>query len=146
MATVAGAWHVEDLADYIESVRDTLNSRRFKPALQALVPKFEEGFTDNFARSAEASGVAWQPRKSQKAANPLLILTAALVRSVGTNAPGHFEEIGDEEGELGTNIKYARFHQYGTKAMPARPYLDVADHIIDEGAEIVADEMLKLIL
>jgi len=100
-----------------------------------------EGFTDNFARSADADGNPWAPRKSNKAANPLLILTGLLIRSVG----GHGESIYAAKpmsltlGVVGARVRYAAIHNEGTDTMPQREYMNVSAGVEHAAAEKFTD-------
>ena len=61
----------------------------------------------------------WAPRKDTKATHPLLIKSGDLrqnFRSVVT---------GPDTVVVGTKVKYAGYHQFGTKHMPARPFFPI---------------------
>ena len=100
-----------------------------------------EGFTDNFARAADAEGNPWPPRKSKKATNPLLILTGLLIRSVG----GHGESIysakpmGLTLGVVGDRVPYAAIHNEGTDRMPQREYMNVSAGVEHAAADAFVD-------
>ena len=131
--------YVEDFVVLCHQASQVLEQRRFQPVIAAVGEKLKEGFTDNFAKSRAPDGTPWAPRKSKKAKNPLLILTAAMIRSVGTTAPGHIESYGDDAGILGTSDFKAGFHQFGTRYMSKRPFLDVTEQVLDQCTEIVAN-------
>lgn len=134
--------YAEEAAEHFMELGARVDEISFAPAFaESCVAKLEEGFTDNFARQASASGEAWPPRKNPKGKHPLLILTGALVRSVGTQAPGHVERVGDRVLELGTNLVYAATHEFGSPSrnIPARPYLSVTDDILDACEAAIAE-------
>lgn len=62
----------------------------------------------------------------------ILIANTNLLRSLADRPMG-FERITAHEVEAGTNVSYAKYHQYGTKYMPARPLLS-AEQVAHEGA------------
>jgi phage gpG-like protein len=97
-----------------------------------------EGFTDNFARAADADGNPWPPRKSKKRANPLLILTSLLIRSVGGQAASIFDAKPFElaVGVVGTEVPYAAIHNEGGRVMPQREYLNVTGEVEDKATEV----------
>ena len=114
---------------------------------EKIVPKLEEGFTDNFARQSTAGGSPWPPRKDPRPKHPLLILTSALVQSVGTKARGHVERVEQRQVELGTNLPYAATHEFGdpSRNIAQRSYLDVADPILDDCEVVIADAFDKYV-
>jgi phage gpG-like protein len=59
----------------------------------------------------------WSAQKGQPAS---LVRTGNLMESL-TNLTGAPNVIGSHRATFGTNIEYARFHQYGTTKMPSRP-------------------------
>ena len=65
----------------------------------------------------------WAPRKESKSddGHPLLIKSGALRQSIGWKLQGSDTVV------IGTDRKYARYHQTGTKNMPARPVFPVKD-------------------
>lgn len=65
-----------------------------------------------------------------------LIRSTDLLRSL-TDRPLSVERITPREVTAGTRVKYAHFHQRGTRRMPARPLLS-AEQIAREGAATAA--------
>ena len=63
----------------------------------------------------------WAPRKKSKRddGHPLLIKSGALRQSIGWKLQGSDTVV------IGTDRKYAGYHQTGTKNMPARPFFPV---------------------
>ena len=61
----------------------------------------------------------WAPRKDRKAKHPLLIKSGALRQSISwrITAP--------DTVQIGSDKKYASYHQHGTKNMPARPFFPI---------------------
>jgi phage gpG-like protein len=62
----------------------------------------------------------------------ILVANTNLLRSM-SDRPLAFERITAHEVEAGTNVSYAKYHQYGTKYMPARPLVS-AEQVAREGA------------
>ena len=89
----------------------------------------------------------WAPRKGG-GRHPLLIRSGALRQSV------FWKFSGDDAVVVGSDRKYAAYHQHGTKRMPARPFVPVDakgrlvpavhDKISRGVARIVNDEMRRL--
>lgn len=61
----------------------------------------------------------WVPRKDKKARHPLLIKSGSLRQSMSwrITAP--------DTVQIGSDKKYAGYHQQGTKKMPARPFFPI---------------------
>ena len=61
----------------------------------------------------------WAPRKKSKRddGHPLLIKSGSLRQSIGWKLQGNDTVV------VGTDKKYAGYHQTGTKHMPARPFM-----------------------
>ena len=69
-----------------------------------------------------ASTVAERVRLGYGGEHPILWRTGMLGESLAmAGAPGNISEVGDWEARFGTDIPYGRFHQLGTRRMPARP-------------------------
>lgn len=62
----------------------------------------------------------------------ILVADMRLLRSLADRPMG-FERISAHEVEAGTNVPYAKYHQYGTKYMPARKLVS-AEQVAREGA------------
>ena len=61
----------------------------------------------------------WAPRKKPGDGHPLLIRSGHLRQSISWKLDG------DDAVVVGTSQKYAKYHQYGTKKMPPRPFMPV---------------------
>jgi phage virion morphogenesis protein len=85
-----------------------------------------------FATKTAPDGRPWAPRKAsrrskRKSGSGLLVDTGRLRNSIGSKIYGL-------EAEVGTNVFYGKYHQYGTKKMVARPFLGIGEQ---DAAEIV---------
>ena len=67
-------------------------------------------------RSPSLRPSPWAPRKDKKSTHPLLIRSGALRQSITWRLRGTDAVV------VGTDRKYAGYHQRGTKSMPARPF------------------------
>lgn len=116
-----------------------------EPALRECKLIAEEEFLQNFLEGRRADGTPWPPRKHDYAW-PILIKTGHLMHSaVSEGEPGHVENVGAREMFTGTNVFYAGFHQYGTKKLPPRPFVEVSNHAIDRMEEAVATFVIHTI-
>jgi hypothetical protein len=62
----------------------------------------------------------------------ILVANTNLLRSL-TDRPMSFERATPHEVEAGTNTRYAKYHQFGTRHMPARKLVS-AEQVAREGA------------
>ena len=70
-------------------------------------------------RTASLRPSPWAPRKDKKATHPLLIKSGNLRQSI------RWRLSGPDTVVVGSPMKYAPYHQLGTKKMPARPFFPV---------------------
>lgn len=77
----------------------------------------------------------WAPRKPSKRddGHPLLIKSGSLRQSIG------YKVVGKDTVVVGTDRKYAGYHQFGTKHMPARPFMP-----LDENGNLLPRMQLKI--
>ena len=90
----------------------------------------------------------WAPRKDTKSTHPLLIKSGDLRRNFRSVVTGPDTVV------VGTKVKYAGYHQFGTKHMPARPFFPIDERgqltpamksKIDRNvARIFKEEMVKI--
>ena len=95
---------------------------------QAVASRAQQAF-----RTVSFRPSRWAPRKDKKSKHPLLIRSGNLRQSITWRFKSNDTVV------AGTSTKYARYHQMGTKHMPARPFFPV-----DAQGRLV-DAMLKKI-
>ena len=101
------------LADFPEAL-----ARAQRNALKVIGNVVKNHTTEAF-RNPSYRPSPWAPRKDTKAKHPLLIRSGDLrdnFRAVVT---------GPDTVVVGTKVKYAGYHQHGTKNMPARPFFPI---------------------
>ena len=73
--------------------------------------------------------------------------TGRLVASVGAGSVDHVEEVDRRGLVYGTNVSYAPYHQYGTRTIPARPFLGIGDDLAKQLEDVLVkfaeDEIVK---
>jgi phage gpG-like protein len=97
------------------------------PVLRWARSRMERANAANFAANGVPSGGAWDPLSPKygawKSANfpgrPTLQRNGKLFRSL-TNMKGAPSYIKPVDAQFGTSVKYAKFHQTGTRFMPKR--------------------------
>jgi len=102
-----------------------LRGKSFAPVLEWAKADLRKSFATNFASNGLLVG-GWAPLDAEYAAwksvrfpgAPTLVQTGELFRSLSTdNFSGAARP---NEIVIGTNLRYAKFHQYGTSKMPKR--------------------------
>jgi len=89
----------------------------FAPVFRDARTQLEKANAENFTTGGLPVG-GWDPRKRDYAW-PIMRRTGRLFSSL-TNLRGATNVITDDYAQFGTNVEYAKFHQYGTEKMPAR--------------------------
>jgi phage gpG-like protein len=98
----------------------------------------------NFAGGHSPEGAAWATlrhpsrRRGGPSAKPLRD-TGILMGSMTSNGPGHVDQRTPSSLTWGTNVSYAGYHQWGTRHIPARPFLGLTGPMIERIADLVAD-------
>lgn len=82
-----------------------------------------------FESASAPDGRAWQPLKTRQ--GQTLVDTGVLRNSIKKQIYGGVLL------EIGTNTPYAAFHQFGTRHIPARPFLGVSDDLIHTAEELI---------
>ena len=103
-----------------------LRSKTFEPIFIKAKKKLEAANVANFTAQGLPVG-GWAPLDPTYAAwkmarfpgRPMLIGDGSLFRSVANLSRG-VSSFGPTRAEFGTNVEYAKFHQYGTSKMPKR--------------------------
>ncbi|MGB9876927.1 MAG: phage virion morphogenesis protein [bacterium] len=86
----------------------------------------EEKYQKALKRVKRARGKAREKMKEMAGEVSILIDTGTLMRSVTErSAQGAIRRLTNTELIIGTNIKYAPYHQFGTKHIPKQPFLQI---------------------
>lgn len=122
-----------------QQVNRTLS--RFNRRVQDASPAFDE-MADNLAvwnrRQFDTEGRSgsggWRKlarktlqAKRRKGITPRILVASGRLRDDLTRRPFGVERIGRQEMTVGTDRKYARFHQRGTATMPKRPPMELTE-------------------
>lgn len=128
---------------------DQLESASLEGPLRATLPIWHQGIEGNFMRAQGPNGAPWLPRKDNKP-HPLLILTGALLMSVRDNGlAGHIQMVGWRRLMTGINsdvVPYAAVHEFGSKHVPARPYMYATVEVQSEALAVFADETFQILV
>jgi len=104
-----------------------------------------------FETKGQSIGYKWKPLSPAYAAwksrhfpgRPLLVLRGPMKRSLTSSSSRNaiFNRTGGRQLILGTRIKYAKFHQYGTSKMAARPMFKVDQGLVNAWAKEMAKDV-----
>jgi phage gpG-like protein len=111
------------------------------PALERMRALLARGEQEVWGTQGAAIGFHWAaPAEAERKSDPaLLVATGALRSSLTSEGAG--ERATEVELRFGTDVPYARFHQFGTGKMPARPILGIPSEV-DQGVGDVLASML----
>lgn len=117
-------WDPSEMRDQVTDMDD--RSDEFKPVFRKMRNYFERRWSNNFlSHGLEVGG--WKPLDAEYAAwksahfpgAPPMIRSGSLFQSI-RDLRGAPNEINKSNATFGTNVKYAKFHQYGTTKMAKR--------------------------
>tara|TARA_R110002096_G_scaffold132297_1_gene282554 strand:+ start:346 stop:858 length:513 start_codon:yes stop_codon:yes gene_type:complete len=111
-----------------------------------------------FETKGQSIGTKWKPLSPSYAAwkgrhfpgRPLLVLRGTMKQSLTSGGKSGssqssrnaiFNRKGGRQLILGTRIKYAKFHQYGTNKTPARPFFKVDQGLVNDWAREMAKDV-----
>jgi len=117
------------------------NLRDFRPVWPEIHMYFLRGAVEQFESLGARGGQRWQPLSERYAkwkekkypGKPILVRTERLKRSLslGGSEPDQVKDFQPLSATFGTRVPYARYHQRGTKRMPARPVLQPTQRDVD---------------
>lgn len=116
-----------DLDECINQVEDMIErSDDFRPVFREMREDLSSEWQRNFQTNGSLVG-GWSPLDKEygtwKSVNfpgaPPMVRSGKLFRSL-TELRGKPNEINKNRAQFGTNLEYAKFHQYGTTKMPQR--------------------------
>lgn len=138
--------NVDELPQHLEKVGVRLHQIPGEQPMQAVYRRIVQGIRDNFTSSVSPDGLQWPPRKHKGDGHPLLIDTGAMLQAATGGGAGHFKEIADTHvkvGIRGNRVKYAEFHETGTRYMPRRPYMGAQETVLEQIENAIATDGLK---
>lgn len=132
---------VEDTLEYLDDVRRRMRDLRpVWPGLQSSLKKYSianftaQGLPSGGWRPLDAEYASWKSSRFPGA--PLLVQTGKLFRQV---LDGPKMDGGRSNASFSFGGKIAKFHQYGTTKMPARPILFAPEVWVEEVKDSIAD-------
>lgn len=125
----------------LDQIEKNLKGRAARRVLQAIGEKLHEIILSNFGLEGEYRPEPWPPYAHDypkygkyEGDEVDLIRSQALMRSITV-------DITDNYVDVGTDVDYADYHQYGTSNMPARPFIPIrGEKVIPE----VQEELEKI--
>lgn len=132
-----------DISDAIAGLHSAKAAlENLKPALKEAGLYMERETRLNIARQTSPDGTPFAPLAAStlrtKKSGRILQETSAMVNSISTRAA-------KKSVKVGTSIGYAAYHQFGTRKMPARPFLGIEERHHEPIIKIVEDHLRKAI-
>lgn len=123
-------------------------AKNFKPVFKKIQKQLERSWADNFTVGGLLAG-GWAPLSARYGAwksvhfpgTAPMVRTGNLFKSL-SDLRGAPNEINKTSARFGTNIEYAKFHQYGTSRMPKRQVVYEPTRARSEWAELAKDHIL----
>lgn len=122
--------------DRLDNMKDRM--KNFNPVFRWGAKRLERAFSQNFTMMGAMSAAAmvkgmWPPLDPAYAAQkasvfpgaPMLVRTGALWADVSNLSNSPKNVLSDMQAEYVVDNRIAKFHQYGTESMPARPVVFV---------------------
>lgn len=139
-----------DASQLIGQFAEDLLGGDYTQVFDTLVEPINEGLGSNFDRQTSASGEAWEPHAGytvwKMGPHPLLMWTGAMAFALQSrSAANRIEEITQTSLTIGTDLFYAPWQQYGTRRIPARPFVWLHGSYVDRVTEEFADGVMKKI-
>src|SRR5262245_26052808 len=133
------------LAGVLGSVGGPLD---YQPSLKLVAVYLAAQARRSFDEGRGPDGRPWRPlkkpskRRGGASAKPLRD-TGLLMASLSARGAQHVEEYQPAALEFGTAVRYGRYHQDGTRTIPARPFLGTTPAMDERIGEIVADQLAR---
>lgn len=120
-----------------------LRDGSYKSGMMALCAALIQRQTINRIRSEKTApdGTPWAPlsrNTRRKRGHGLLVDTGRLLGSIQASNT-------DTQAIVGTNVNYAGYLQYGTRKMPARPFLGLSKSNTDEVQQAVENFIKRML-
>ena len=132
-----------DIPDEIEKIKDNLDD--FGPVFKEAKEDLKTLWKNNFLQNGLPAG-GWKPLDAEYGSwksvhfpgKGPMVRSGKLFQSL-SDLRGNPNKIDKKEATFGTNIKYAEFHQSGTRNMPARPVVFVTERYERKWADAAAE-------
>lgn len=137
---------LEEVRDYLDDIKE--RTEDFRHVFRRMRDDLEDQWKKNFLTNGSLVG-GWAPLDKEYAAwksvhfpgaTPM-IRTGKLFRSLA-DLRGAPNEINKMSATFGTNIKYAEFHQYGTKNMAKREVVFEPFNFAQKWTDVAADYIM----
>jgi phage virion morphogenesis protein len=108
------------------------------PAMQGMAEDIRGEVDLAFSEGRSPAGERWEPLQpatiAQRPGN-----SSQPLRDTGRLANSIMAAFGSDYAVVGTNVEYAGFHQLGTRDIPARPYIPLAEDLAGGHSDLVLD-------
>lgn len=119
-----------------------LQQMSFAEPLKVCAVAVAAGIKDNFSGSHSPDGLPWLPLarpRRRGPGKPLWDFGILMASTTARGAQGNISIIDRHSLVYGTNVHYASYHQYGTRYIPARPFVGVSAKTMTTIIRILAE-------
>lgn len=141
-----------DLARSLKARAELLERLDLSPALRAVGVLLGSAARQNFQKQSAPDGTPWAPllrprsrprdkRGRKRGGTQQILLDTGTLRASITSLGSRDNVFLVERNAVlvGTRVKYAPFHQHGTRKMVARPFLGWSPELLRKARRILAD-------
>lgn len=132
-----------EMPQAMSNLADRFENEPIQEGMDEVRKLAHQSVRDAFTSSASPAGEDWPPRKHVGDGHPLLIDTGRLLQSSVGTGEGRVLEVTGREFNIGSNVKYASYHQHGTSKLPKRPYMGMSEKHQADGEEVIADAVME---
>lgn len=139
-----GDFTPEELVAFLQQKEREIGVIDLTPVLEEAALMVALDVQRSFARAETPGGFKWAPVKKPRG-RPLIDtgkMIDAVLRAVKTPDIGKDEIVFDFRGAP----HYTLYHQFGTRRMPARPFLGMSKETLDVIAGLLADDAVSFVL
>lgn len=145
--------NLDQLVPYLNGEAERLLHLDYSKPLKQCAFILSAALKEGFVHARAPDGSPWKPllkprrkgtrnkgkgaRRRSSTTNQPLWDTGRLVASMGAGSD-HVEHITCDSLVFGTNVSYAVFHQFGTRTIPARPFLGFSADAIAKIEDVLA--------
>ncbi len=120
-----------------------------RPALRQVALYLNSQARRNFVNQSAPDGTPWARFKHKPSARrggasaKLLRDTGVLMASLTGQAGGHVEDVTAFALRWGTNVPYAKYQNFGTRHLPARPFVGLTPAMVARIEQIIVEYLRK---
>ncbi len=118
-----------------------------RPAFRTVALYLNSQARRNFVNQSAPDGTPWarfkhKPSAKRGGASAKLLRDTGVLQASVTS--GVVEDVTSFSLRWGTNVPYAKFHQFGTRHLPARPFIGITPAMVQRIEQILVEYLKKV--